>query len=78
MLFRSVGAAIGLAILVAVASWRTKSIVSEHGDSLMATTSGFQTALGVGAGFAALGVLVTTLTLSNAHTNKTDDKPFDS
>ena len=73
---QEVGAAIGLAILVAVASWRTKSIVSEHGDSPMATTSGFQTALGVGAGFAALGVLVTVLTLSNARTNKADHKPL--
>lgn len=56
-----IGSAIGLAILVAVATARTQAIVATTGKSPMAITSGFQAALLVGAGFAALGILVTVL-----------------
>jgi len=56
-----IGSAIGLAILVAVATARTQAIAPSTGYSPIATTGGFQAALGVGAGFAALGILVAVL-----------------
>ena len=58
---QQIGSAIGLAILVAVATVRTEAIIANTGNSAIATTSGFQAALGVGAGFAALGILVAVL-----------------
>ena len=59
---QQIGSAIGLAILVAVATARTQAIAATTGGSSpIATTGGFQAALGVGAGFAALGILVAVL-----------------
>ena len=58
---QQIGSAIGLAILVAVATARTGAIAASTGHGAIATTGGFQTALGVGAGFAALGILVAVL-----------------
>lgn len=60
---QQIGSAIGLAILVAVATARTQDITATFGNSLLATTGGFQSALGVGAGFAALGTLVAVLVI---------------
>ena len=58
---QQIGSAIGLAILVAVATARTGAISASTGHGAIATTRGFQSALGVGAGFAALGILVAVL-----------------
>jgi EmrB/QacA subfamily drug resistance transporter len=58
---QQIGAAIGLAILVAVATARTEAIAASTENAAIATTRGFQAALGVGAGFAALGILVAVL-----------------
>ena len=63
---QQVGSAIGLAILVAVATARTEAIAASTGNSPIATTSGFQAALGVGAGFAALGILVAVLMIGKS------------
>ena len=63
---QQIGSAIGLAILVAVATARTQAIVASTGNALIATTGGFQTALSVGAGFAALGILVAVLLIRKA------------
>ena len=60
---QEIGAAIGLAILVAVATARTQSISTRMGNSAIATTGGFQAALWVGAGFALLGIVVATITI---------------
>ena len=66
---QQIGSAVGLAILVAVATARTAAIASSIGNSLVATTSGFQAALGVGAGFAALGILVAVLMIRESAEN---------
>ena len=58
---QQIGSAVGLAILVAVATARTWVIAASAGQSAIATTEGFQAALGVGAGFAALGIVVAVL-----------------
>ena len=58
---QQIGAAVGLAILVAVTTARTQAIAASAGQSAIATTGGFQAALGVGAGFAALGIVVAVL-----------------
>jgi EmrB/QacA subfamily drug resistance transporter len=58
---QQIGSAIGLAILVAVATARTEAISASTENAAIAITSGFQAALGVGAGFAALGILVAVL-----------------
>ena len=58
---QQIGSAVGLAILVAVATARTWAIAASAGQSAIATTGGFQAALGVGAGFAALGIVVAVL-----------------
>ncbi len=58
---QQIGAAIGLAILVAVATARTQSILISNNNLPIATTGGFQAALLVAAGFAALGILVAVL-----------------
>ncbi len=64
---QQIGSAVGLAILVAVATARTQAIVASTGNSpaalQTATTGGFQAALAVGAGFAALGVIVALLVI---------------
>ncbi len=53
---------VGLAILVAVSTARTNALVTITGDSptaqRSALTGGFQSALAVGAGFAAIGLIV--------------------
>ncbi len=62
---QQIGAALGLAILVAVSTARMKAIAASIGNSQTAiqtaTTAGFQAALAVGAGFAAIGILVALL-----------------
>ena len=59
---QKIGAALGLAILVAISTARTSAIMTSTGSSAVAlriaTTGGFQTALAVGAGFAAVGIVV--------------------
>ena len=62
---QEIGAALGLAILVAVSTARMKAIAASIGNSptviKTATTAGFQAALAFGAGFAAIGILVALL-----------------
>ncbi|BAZ11810.1 hypothetical protein NIES4071_36360 [Calothrix sp. NIES-4071] len=62
---QQVGSAVGLAILVAVSTARTNAIIASTGNSPIvkqaATTQGFQAALGIGAGFAAISVLIAAL-----------------
>ncbi len=64
---QQIGSAVGLAILVAVATARTQAIVASTGNSRAAlqtaTTGGFQAALAVGAGFAAIGIIVALLVI---------------
>ncbi len=64
---QQIGSAVGLAILVAVATARTQAIVASTGNSpaalQTATTGGFQAALAVGAGFAAIGIIVALLVI---------------
>ncbi len=59
---QQIGSAVGLAILVAVSTARTHTLMSLTANSpmamQMALTGGFQAALAVGAAFAAVGVLV--------------------
>ena len=60
-----IGAATGLAIVVAISTARTKAIAANTDSSKVAlqiaTTEGFQAALAVGAIFAAIGILVTVM-----------------
>ncbi|MBR8837445.1 MAG: MFS transporter [Stigonema ocellatum SAG 48.90 = DSM 106950] len=60
---QQMGSAVGLAILVAVATARTQAIAATTGNLLIATTRGFQAALAVGAGFAAIGIIVALLVI---------------
>jgi EmrB/QacA subfamily drug resistance transporter len=63
---QQVGGALGLAILVSVATSRTASAVSEGiADQALALNEGFQTAFLVGAGFALVGAIVAALTISS-------------
>ncbi len=55
---QQVGAAIGLAILVAVATARTKNLAARLGNNSAALLGGFQYALFFAAGFAAIGLVV--------------------
>jgi hypothetical protein len=64
---QQIGAAIGLAILVAISTAQTKVLIS-RGNQLpvaiqTALTGGFQAALAVGASFAAISVLVALLVI---------------
>jgi EmrB/QacA subfamily drug resistance transporter len=61
---QQIGAAVGLAILVAIATARTSAIAASTGNSSItatATIGGFQAALAVAAGFAAIAILVAVL-----------------
>jgi EmrB/QacA subfamily drug resistance transporter len=63
---QQIGGALGLAILVSVATSRTASAVAEGvGDQAVALNEGFQTAFLVGAGFTLVGAIVATLTISS-------------
>jgi MFS family permease len=63
---QQIGGALGLAILVSVATSRTASAVSDGiGDRAVALNEGFQTAFLVGAGFALVGAIVAALTISS-------------
>jgi EmrB/QacA subfamily drug resistance transporter len=63
---QQVGGALGLAILVSVATSRTASAVSDGiADRAVALNEGFQTAFLVGAGFALVGAMVAALTISS-------------
>ncbi len=71
---QEVGAAIGLAILVAISTARTKVLlsVSDHSAVAMQTaiTGGFQAALSVGAGFAAISIVVALAAIQQQQPNK--------
>jgi EmrB/QacA subfamily drug resistance transporter len=63
---QQIGGALGLAILVSVATSRTASAVSDGiRDQAVALNEGFQTAFLVGAGFALVGAIVAALTISS-------------
>ncbi len=68
---QEIGSALGLAILVAVASARTHAIIALTGNSSTvspaATLGGFQAALSAGAGFAAIGILVAVFVIRERH-----------
>lgn len=59
---QQIGSAVGLAILVAISTARSTAVAASLSHSPLtvpiATTAGFQAALAVGTGFAALGILV--------------------
>jgi MFS family permease len=68
---QQVGGALGLAILVSVATSQTASAFADGiGDRAVALNEGFQTAFLVGAGFALLGAIVTALTISSRDCRK--------
>jgi predicted MFS family arabinose efflux permease len=62
---QQVGGALGLAILVSIATSRTASAVSDGAGQAVALTEGFQTAFLVGAGFALVGAIVAAVTISS-------------
>jgi hypothetical protein len=63
---QQVGGALGLAILATIANSRTKDLLIGGGSShAEALTEGFQRAFLVGAGFALLGALLTTVLISS-------------
>jgi EmrB/QacA subfamily drug resistance transporter len=63
---QQVGGALGLALLATVANSRTHSLlVTGHHDVTYALTKGFDRAFLVGAGFAALGALLTAVLISS-------------
>ncbi len=68
---QQIGSALGLAILVAVATARTNAIIGLTGNSSTvspaATLGGFQAALTAGAGFAAIGILVAVFVIRERH-----------
>jgi MFS family permease len=63
---QQIGGALGLGILVSVATSQTASAVSDGIGQAVALNEGFQTAFLVGAGFALLGAIVATLTISSS------------
>jgi MFS family permease len=68
---QQIGGALGLAILVSVATSRTASAVSDGiRDQAVALNEGFQTAFLVGAGFALVGAIVAALTISSRDCRK--------
>jgi MFS family permease len=68
---QQVGGALGLAILVSVATSRTSSAVSDGiRDQAVALNEGFQTAFLVGAGFALVGAILAALTISSRECRK--------
>jgi EmrB/QacA subfamily drug resistance transporter len=62
---QQVGGALGLAILATVANSRTQSLLSAGVHSSVALTKGFDRAFMVGAGFAIIGAILTTLLISS-------------
>lgn len=62
---QQIGCALGLAILIAVAATRTDAIAAQIGTSAIAIVEGFQAALTVGAGFAAIGILIAIFVKNN-------------
>ena len=52
------GGALGLAVLVAVSSWRTTSLAAAGIDQVAALNEGFQLAFGIGAAFALVAAVV--------------------
>ena len=74
---QQIGSAVGLAILVAVATARTEAISASTANSPVAITGGFQAALGVGTGFAALGILVAVLMIRKSAENSLDHQTTD-
>jgi MFS family permease len=68
---QQIGGALGLAILVSVATSQTANAVADGiGDRAVALNEGFQTAFLVGAGFALLGAIVAALTISSRDCRK--------
>lgn len=76
---QQIGAALGLAILVAVSTARTEAVIAQSGGAAdaqrTALTAGFGAALIVGVGFAIAGVLVALFVVQEAdcRTNKVGD-----
>ena len=73
---QQIGAALGLAILVAVSTARTEAVIAELGGEAAdaqrtALTAGFEAALIVGVGFAIAGVLVALFMIQEADCRKT-------
>jgi EmrB/QacA subfamily drug resistance transporter len=62
---QQVGGALGLAILAAIANSRTDTLVGDHVARAEALTSGFGTAMTVGAGFALAGALMAIFAISS-------------
>jgi MFS family permease len=52
------GGALGLAVLVAVSSWRTTALAAAGVDQVAALNGGFQLAFGIGAAFALVAAVV--------------------
>lgn len=75
---QQVGGAIGLAILVAVSTERTNTLISRIGNSptamRTALTSGFQSALFVAVGFATIGLIVAVLVIHESEYRRTQTK----
>ncbi|WP_320669691.1 MFS transporter [Patulibacter defluvii] len=61
---QQVGGALGLAILITIATSRTDDLLGTGGDPKVAATEGFQNAFLVGAGFALLGAVLALVLLS--------------
>jgi EmrB/QacA subfamily drug resistance transporter len=68
--FQQVGSAIGLAVVIAIATARANSLLvgaSASSETLLsASVKGFQAALCTSAGFAAFGILITVMTIRNS------------
>lgn len=75
---QQVGGAIGLAILVAVSTERTNTLISRIGNSpsamRTALTGGFQSALFVAVGFATIGLIVAVLVIHESEYRRTQTK----
>jgi EmrB/QacA subfamily drug resistance transporter len=68
---QQVGGALGLAILVSIATSRTASVVSDGvRDQAVALSEGFQAAFLVGAGFALVGAILAAVTISTRDCRK--------
>ncbi len=63
--FRQVGGSIGLALLATIATQRTADVAGTVSHAV-ALTDGFQRAFLVGAGFAAVGAVISATTLARA------------
>lgn len=67
---QQIGAGIGLAILVAVSTTRTKALTASLGNTTAAMLGGFQWAIAVGAGFAAISLIVALFVIRNSECHR--------